>query len=244
LPGVGISRKQLAGNLQRVRENIAAAAARTRRDPASIQLVAVTKAADLDDIKNLVELGVVDLGENRVQQLTARSDEVREWLARRRKEAPPPVRWHMIGHLQRNKVRDVIAPAQMIHSVDSLRLAEEISTRAGREGRVIDILLEVNCSLEPQKFGVAVGAAGHLAEQVATLPALRLLGLMTMAPFASDPEKARPTFVRLREMFEEMRDERIGGKDFRHLSMGMTQDYPVAVEEGATILRIGTALLA
>jgi len=176
------------------------------------------------------------------KDLVRRAREVDEWLSRRRKETPGPVRWHMVGHLQRNKVRQALDAASTIHSVDSLRLAEEIDSRAGRQDLVADVLLQVNCSMEPQKFGVAVGAASHLAEQVCTLRGVRLLGLMTMAPLVRDPEKARPSFVRLRELFEEMRGEKIGGKDFRHLSMGMTQDYEVAVEEGATILRIGTAL--
>jgi pyridoxal phosphate enzyme (YggS family) len=239
---MGISQKRLSDNLQRVADNIAAAAGRVRRDPANVRLVAVTKSADLDDVKALIELGVVDIGESRVQQLTARAEQIGQWLARRRKAGPAEVRWHMVGHLQRNKVRHVLPWASTIHSVDSLRLAEEIANRAAQAQRSVDALLQVNCSEEPQKFGVAVGAAAHLAEQVCTLKTLRLIGLMTMGPLVSDPEKARPAFVRLREIFEEMRNEKIGGRDFCHLSMGMTQDYQVAVEEGATILRIGTAL--
>lgn len=239
---MGITRKRLGDNLRRVTEGVAAAAERARRDPAEVKLVAVTKAVEVDDIKTLIELGVVDIGESRVQQLTARAERISQWLGRRRKEGPSEVRWHMVGHLQRNKVRHVIEWAGIIHSVDSLRLAEEIAARAERSERTVDVLLQVNCSEERQKQGVAVGAAAHLAEQICTLKHLRLLGLMTMAPLASKPEKARPTFVRLREIFEEMRTEKIGGKDFRHMSMGMTQDYQVAVEEGATILRIGTAL--
>jgi len=239
---MAVSRKKLGDNLQRVRDRIAAAAEKVGRDPANVALVAVTKAAEPDDIKALIDLGVSDLGENRVQQLVARSEAVAAWLARRRKEVPAPPRWHMIGHLQRNKVRPALAAAGVIHSVDSLRLAEEIDRRAEQAGMVADVLLQVNCSEESQKFGVAVGASTHLGEQMCTLGHVRLLGLMTMAPFCRDGEKVRPVFVRLREIFEEMRGEKIGGKDFRHLSMGMTQDYSVAVEEGATIVRIGTAL--
>jgi hypothetical protein len=238
---MGITLKRLGDNLKALRENIAAAAARSRRDPTSVLLVAVTKTADPEDIRNLIELGVVELGESRVQQLTVRAEEVRQWLARRRKDTPP-VRWHMLGHLQRNKVRPALEAAAMIQSVDTLRLAEEINLRAEQAGRTVEVLLEVNCSGEPQKFGVSMAAAAALTEQVCTLRNLRLLGLMTMAPFVSNPENARPTFIRLRELFEEMRNEKIGGKDFLHLSMGMTQDYPVAVEEGATIIRVGTAL--
>jgi pyridoxal phosphate enzyme (YggS family) len=136
----------------------------------------------------------------------------------------------------------VLLSAGVIHSVDSLRLAEEIDARAAQLNRIPDLLLEVNCSQEQQKFGVAVGAAFHLAEQICTLKNLRLVGLMAMAPLVSDPEAARPTFVRLREVFEEMRNERVAGKAFRHLSIGMSQDYAVAIEEGATMIRVGRAL--
>ncbi len=239
---MAITRKQLEANLQRLRENIAAAAERARRDVANIQLVAVTKSAELEDVKNLIELGVVELGESRAQQLAARAAEVEQWLSRRRKDTPVRPRWHMVGHLQRNKVKQVLGVAEVIHSVDSLRLAEDLDSRAGQQEKVLEILLQVNCSAETQKFGVPVGAALHLAEQISTLKRLRLLGLMTMAPLSADPETARPCFIRLRELFEEMRVEKVGGRDFRHLSMGMTQDYQVAIEEGATILRIGTAL--
>ncbi len=236
------NRRSLRDNLQRVRENIVAAAERARRDPAAVQLVAVTKAAGVDDVKTLIELGVEHIGENRARQLVSRAEEVAGWLSRRRRQPVPTVRWHMVGHLQRNKVRKVLDVAAAIHSVDSLRLAEEIDHRAAQRGRAADVLLQVNCSEEPAKHGVAVGAAVALGEQICTLKHVRLLGLMTMAPLASNPEKARPTFVRLREIFEEMVKEKVGGGDFRHLSMGMTQDYQVAVEEGATLLRIGTAL--
>ncbi len=239
---MAVARKRIIDNLQRVRCNIAAAAERVRRDPDEIQLVVVTKAAEIEDVKTLIDLGVVDLGENRAKQLIERAEAVASWLGRRRKQMPDRVRWHMIGHLQRNKVKGVLPVAAMIHSVDTLRLAEEIDRRAEQAGMVADILLEVNCSAEPQKFGVPVGAAAHMVDQISTMKDLRMAGLMTMAPLAADPEKARPTFVRLRELFEDMQAEKIGGKDFEHLSMGMSQDYEVAVEEGATILRIGTAL--
>jgi len=240
---MAVSRKRLQENLERVRERIAESARKVGRDPANVRLVAITKSADLDDIKTLIELGVCDLGENRVQQLLTRSGEIAQWAGRRRKETPA-YRWHMVGHLQRNKVRQVLGVSDIIHSVDSLRLAEEIDRRGQQIGRVIEVLLQVNCSEEPQKFGVAVGAASHLAEQMCTLDHLRVTGLMTMAPLDPNPENARPTFTRLREIFDDMRTEKIGGNDFRHLSMGMTQDYTVAVEEGATMVRIGTAIFS
>ena len=237
---MALGRKKLADNLAAVRERIANACARARREPGEVTLVAVTKQAELPDIQEMVALGVTDLAESRVQQLIQRSAELNEWLARR--SSLPPVRWHMVGRLQRNKVRPCLSSVQVIHSVDSLRLAEEISLRADREGLRIDCLMEVNCSGESQKAGVAVGAALHLAEQVSTLKGIRLLGLMTMAPLSENPQDARVSFERLRELFEEIQHDRVGGKDFNHLSMGMSNDFEVAIEQGATIVRIGTAL--
>jgi len=239
---MAVTKNKIAKNLQAIRERVAQAAQRAGRSPNEIAVLAVTKTVDLDTIKNLIDAGVTELAENRAQRLCQRAEEVGAYLQRRRNELPGPVRWHMIGHLQRNKVKKVLEVAESIHSVDSLRLAEEINSRAEQAGRTVDILLEVNCSQEAQKYGVAVGAAVHLAEMICTLKHVRLRGLMTMAPMVKDPEGARPAFVRLRELFEEMRGEKIGGEDFRHLSMGMSQDFPVAVEEGATILRIGSAI--
>ena len=240
---MAISKAKLKDNLAAVRERIAEACVRSRREGDEVSLVAVTKATEPASIRDLVTLGQLDLAESRVQQLTERAAELDAWLTRRKGDAPP-IRWHMVGHLQRNKVKACLSVAEVIHSVDSLRLAEEISARADQDGRVIECMLEVNCSQEPQKHGVAVGAAFHLAEQIATLPTLRLTGLMTMAPLVADAERSRFAFVRLRELFEEMRNEKIGGRDFRHLSMGMTNDFEIAVEEGATIVRIGTALFS
>ena len=237
-----VSKSRIERGLQAVRENVAAACARTGRRPEEVSLVAVTKSVGVVEALALLELGVSDLGESRAQQLLARAEELAGCLQRRRNDPPAPVRWHMVGHLQRNTVRRVLDVVEAIHSVDSLRLAEEINARAERLGRRVDVMLQVNCSKEPQKYGVAVGAATHLGEMIASLPHLRLTGLMTLAELTDDPETARPIFVRLRELFEEMRSSKTGGEAFRHLSMGMSQDYPVAVEEGATFLRIGTAL--
>jgi PLP dependent protein len=235
------SKAKIERNLQRVRQDIAAACAKAHRAVEEVMLVAVTKAAAPEDIRSLVELGVTELAESRVPQLTERAVELATWLVRR-KEPPPVVRWHMIGHLQRNKVKNVLEAARVVHSVDSLRLAEEISERGEKIGRPVDVLLQVNCSNEAQKFGCAIGAAPHLAEMISTMPAVHLCGLMTMAELSSDPEHSRAAFVLLREMFDELRHNHVGGDAFRHLSMGMSQDYVVAVEEGATMLRIGTAL--
>ena len=240
---MAVTKNKIESNLQRIRENIAAACGRSGRLPQEVSIVAVTKSTDLEGIKALIDAGLTELAESRVQRVTERAAEVAAYLQRRRTPPAAPVRWHMVGHLQRNKVKTVLDVAEVIHSVDSLRLAEEINIRAERAGRTMDVMLQVNCSEEKQKFGCPVGAATHLAELICTLKSLRLIGLMTMAPLVRNPQDARPAFVRLRELFDEMQKDKIGGADFRHLSMGMTQDYPVAVEEGATILRIGTALL-
>ncbi|HUT56546.1 MAG TPA: YggS family pyridoxal phosphate-dependent enzyme [Phycisphaerae bacterium] len=237
---MAVPRKKIEGNLTRIREQISAACARSGRSEEVVSIVAVTKSVDVDTIRTLVETGLVDMGESLVNQLIARAGQLDDHYQRR--GGTCPIRWHMVGHLQRNKVKSVLPVAAVIHSVDSLRLAEEISVRAEQAGRVVDVMIQVNCSEEPQKSGVAVGAANHLVELISTLRNVRVIGLMTMAARVRTPEDARPVFVRLREIFEELRFEKIGGGNFRHLSMGMSQDYAVAVEEGATMLRIGTAL--
>jgi len=239
-------RRKLAENLRRVSDRVGEACARKRRDPAEVLLVAVTKYVDIDMIRALLDLGQIDLGERRVQALTQRAGMISELRSRMRtggtvKVMPAP-RWHMVGHLQRNKVRAVLPHVVMIHSVDSLRLAEEISNQAAKRELTADVLLEVNAGQEKAKQGLAVGAVLHLAEQVVTLPGVRLCGLMCMAPLTDDSEVIRRVFVRTGELFEEIRGERFCPPEFVHLSMGMTNDYPVAVEEGATIIRVGTAL--
>jgi hypothetical protein len=158
--------------------------------------------------------------------------------------AAKQIKWHLIGHLQRNKVRQALPLTALVHSVDTLRLAEEISAAGTKLNLQPRVLLQVNTSNEPQKYGVPVGAATHLAEQVESLPNLQLVGLMTMAPLTHNKDVVRSCFVRAREIFDEMRGERIVGSQFTELSMGMSSDYEVAVEEGATILRIGSAIFA
>jgi len=234
------SKQKLADNLASVHDRMAAACGRVRRDVSEVALVAVTKAAETPAIRELILLGQTELAENRVQQLIERVADTR--IAQAAEELGTPVRWHMVGHLQRNKVKPCLDAATVVHSIDSLRLAEEISGRATHLGIEVECLMEVNTSNEAAKGGVAVGAAVHLAEQICTLHGVRLTGLMTMAPLVADPEEARFYFARLRELFEEMQTEKIGGRDFRHLSMGMSNDFEVAIEEGATLVRIGTAL--
>ncbi len=239
---MAVTRKRIEKNLQNIRQNIADACDRSGRNPEDITIIAVTKSVELDTIKNLLDAGITEIGESRVQQLSQRAEEVDNYIQRKRTTLAKPIRWHMIGHLQRNKVKPVLNIGAVIHAIDSLRLAEEISERAVKINVTTDVMLQVNCSQEDQKYGVAVGAALHLAEMIDTMPHLRLVGLMTMGPLVADPEDARNSFVRLREIFAEMKTEKIGSKAFKHLSMGMSNDYQIAVEEGATMLRIGSAL--
>ena len=229
-----------------VKETIGSACARVGRDVSEIKLVVVTKSATIEAIKEVIRLGFVNLGENRVQQLKKVSAQIAEFLEKGNDNSvlPEKVNWHMVGHLQRNKVRQVLPIASLIHSVDTLRLAEEINASAAKLNLCPKILLQINTSNEPQKYGVPVGAATHLAEQIETLPNLKLIGLMTMAPLTHNKDVIRACFVRARELFVELRGEKIVGQQFTELSMGMSSDYEVAVEEGATILRIGSAIFA
>jgi len=237
-----VTANKIAKNLERIRQEISDAAARAGRSPDDVEIVAVTKSVDIATIKNCLKAGLTNLGESRAQQLAERFVQLDEYLQQRRDPLHTAVRWHMVGHLQRNKVRHALTAADVIHSVDSLRLAEAISNRAEADERVVDIMLQVNCSREAQKSGCAVGAAMHLGEMICSMRSVRLTGLMTIGPTCGDADLTRRAFVRLREVFEEMKHEKIGGDGFRHLSMGMSGDYPIAVEEGATIVRIGTAL--
>ena len=239
---MAVTRKRIEGNLAAIRSRIAAAAARSGRDAADVKIVAVTKSVDTETIRNLIDAGITALAENRVQQFVTRAEEINRYLQRRRNSLASPVEWHLIGHLQRNKVKSAVEISAMIHSVDSLRLAEEINERCEKMNRRLPVLLQVNCSQEEQKYGCAVGAAIHLGELMAQMKHIELSGLMTMGPMDGNPDGTRHAFVRLRELFEEMRHENIGGRDFRHLSMGMSGDYEIAVEQGATMVRIGSAL--
>ena len=235
---------KISDKLDLIRNNIAEACARSGRSVNRIKLVVVTKTVSAESIKEVIALGCGDLGENRVQHLKQVVDELDEFLKQRAEsdEQAVKVNWHMIGHLQRNKVKQILKITSLIHSVDTLRLAEEINTAAAKTPTKAEILLQVNCSGEPQKYGAPVGAATHLAEQIATMPNIRLVGLMTMAPLTLNKDVVRACFVRAREIFEEIKGEKLAGAKFRQLSMGMSQDYEIAVEEGATMLRIGSAI--
>ncbi len=245
------SSSPLADRLKNVRERIAQAAHKAHRDPAEIMLVAVTKNAAPEQVREILSLGVTDLGESRVPNLIQRAGQFQEFLTRRAgvggaasSALTPPhkIRWHMMGHLQRNKVKPLLPMVSIIHSLDSLRLAEEIEAHSAKLERRIPVLLQINAAEESQKFGVAVGAAIHLAEQIDTMPKLQLYGVMTMGPLNQPPAVVQAVFARVREIFEEMRWHKIGGSSLRHLSMGMSDDFELAIAEGATMVRVGSAL--
>ena len=235
---------KISKRIERVKNTINAACARAGRNPTDIKLVIVTKSTTIEAIKEIINLGFTDLGENRVQQLKKVSAQVADFLpkADADSEHRTKVNWHMIGHLQRNKVRQVLPITSLIHSVDTLRLAEEINTSAAKLNLHPKVLLQVNTSKERPKYGVPVGAAIHLAEQIETLPNLKLLGLMTMAPLTHNKDVIRACFIRAKELFVEMQGEKVVGPQFTELSMGMSSDYEIAIEEGATVLRIGSAI--
>lgn len=243
----GMSVDELADRYRKVMDRVAAAASRSGRRPEQVVTVAVTKTAGLEQIRKLVELGHRDLGENRVQHLQQRAAMLQEYLSRRammqgRPAEADAVRWHMIGHLQRNKVRTVLPLVRLVHSVDSLRLAEEIQDEAVRLDRDVDVLIQVNVAGEAGKFGVPIAAAQPLAEQVQTMVHVRVRGIMTIAPQSDDAESSRPIFQRCAELFHEMVASGLCGEAFDVLSMGMSDDYEVAIECGANVVRIGRAI--
>ncbi|MCH2152985.1 MAG: YggS family pyridoxal phosphate-dependent enzyme [Phycisphaerales bacterium] len=222
------------------------AKARSGRSHDRVHLVAVTKYAAMDQIRELIDMGHVDLGEGRLQHFQKVCPQVEEYLERQRSmgqaNAPEQARWHFIGHLQRNKVRKILPHVRLIHSVDSLRLAEEIQSAAEQLDRQIEILVQINPTDDRKRHGIAPAAVKHLIDQIETMVTIRVRGLMAMAPPVEDPEDARPVFQRVEEIFSEIRRSGAGGDGFDILSMGMTNDFEVAVECGANIVRVGSGI--
>jgi pyridoxal phosphate enzyme (YggS family) len=225
---------RIAENLARVQMRIEAACRRAGRDTAEVRLVAVTKSARLEWIESLVALGVRDLGESRPQQLLERAAEVRQPQL-----IGEPIRWHLVGHLQRNKVRKILPVAACLHSVDSLPLATRIDGLCFELGLRARVLLEVNVSGEASKDGFTPSVLADEWPSLCKVHNVEIAGLMTMAPFSENPEGARPAFRRLRELRDRLAPN---SPQLRELSMGMSGDFEVAIEEGATFVRIGTAL--
>ena len=219
----------IAKNLQDVRAAIAAAAQRSRRDPAAVRLVAVSKTVDLERIRAAIDAGQDLFGENYLQ-------EARDKIAVLGRQ----VSWHLVGGLQSDKARGAVELFDLIHAVDRLKLAQALDAAAARLAKVQDVLIQVNQAGEATKSGVAPAAAPALLREVARLPHLRVLGLMTMPPWFPDPEAARPYFRALRELRDHLRV--LTGLPLAELSMGMSGDFAVAVEEGATLVRVGTAI--
>lgn len=218
-------------NISQVLENIKTACEKSGRNPEEVTLVAVSKTKPVAMLKQAYEAGSRDFGENKVQEIMDKYPQL-----------PSDIRWHMIGHLQRNKVKYIIEHAALIHSVDSLRLAEEISKQAQKKQIHANILVEVNIAQEESKFGIFREEAIQLVENISKLPGISVKGLMTIAPFVTNPEDNRKYFRGIRELSVDIMHKNIDNVTMSTLSMGMTGDYMVAVEEGATIVRVGTGI--
>ncbi len=223
---------EIKDSLNRVRDGIERAAHRAGRNPDEVTLVVVTKTFGVDAVRNAIEAGVTDVGENYVQEARAKIEALGRDAAR----------WHFIGGLQTNKAKYIVRLFDLVHSVDGHDLAAEIDRRAASEGRVMDILIQVDISREAQKSGVMEEDLVEFIRSVAPMPHITVRGLMGMPPFGREPEASRPYFHRMRELFDEVVSSRIPGVDMKELSMGMSNDFEVAVEEGATMVRVGTAI--
>lgn len=254
----------LESRYREVKDKVASAAQRSGRKPGEILVVAVSKYAEMDQVRELYRLGHRDFGESRVQQLVQRAAIMDEWQSREQampnigeeqemelfaaatgaahESKQPRVRWHMIGHLQRNKARKCVEVARLIHSVDTLRLVDEIHAVAFKMDREVELLVQVNCTGEKQKYGCAVAAAEHIAEQIDSLVHLKVRGLMAMGPTSMDPGETRATFERTKELFDEMVKLNLCDGRFNILSMGMSHDYEMAIECGANMVRIGSSI--
>jgi len=218
-------------NIISVKNNISQAMKNSKTEQA-VTLIAVSKTKPVEDIKEAYDAGIRDFGENKVQELSKKYELL-----------PKDIRWHMIGHLQRNKVKDVVGKAALIHSVDSLRLAEEISKESAKKNLVTDILIEVNIAMEESKFGFSdYETLLTFLQNIASLPNICVKGLMTVAPYTENPEENRCYFSKLRQLAVDIMLENIDNISMDILSMGMTGDYEVAIEEGATYVRVGTGI--
>lgn len=221
----------LQDNLKKVQENISKACKKAGRNEEEVTLIAVSKTKPLSDLEEILDAGVIEFGENKVQELCDKYEHIKS-----------PVHWHMIGHLQTNKVKYIVDKVCLIHSVDSLKLASQISKEAEKKQVECDVLIEVNVAQEESKFGITTDETLALIREVAALPHVHIKGLMTIAPFVDDPEENRPVFRSLYELSKAVAKEQIPDVSMEILSMGMTNDYMVAIEEGATMVRVGTGI--
>ncbi|WP_408070875.1 YggS family pyridoxal phosphate-dependent enzyme [Butyrivibrio sp. JL13D10] len=218
-------------NLLEVEKNIQAACKRAGRNRDEVTLIAVSKTKPVSDIREAMDCGITVFGENKVQEIRDKTEEIKE-----------PLHWHMIGHLQTNKVKYLPGKVDMIHSVDKLSLAEEIEKQSAKNDLVMDVLCEVNMAGEDTKFGLTPEETPEFVKKIAAFPHVRVRGLMTIAPYTEDPESNRVYFKGLYELMEALKKENIEGTQLDTLSMGMTGDYEVAIEEGATFVRVGTGI--
>lgn len=218
-------------NLVEVKENIRRACEKSGRTPEEVTLIAVSKTKSISMIEEAYREGTRDFGENKVQEILDKYPVL-----------PTDIRWHMIGHLQRNKVKYIIDKVYLIHSVDSLRLAEEISSQATKKQVDVNILVEINIAQEKSKFGISRIEALQLVEDIAQLPHIYIKGLMTVAPFVENPEDNREYFQQIKKLSVDIMKKNIDNVNMSVLSMGMTGDYTVAIEEGATMVRVGTGI--
>lgn len=221
----------LQDNLIQVEQNIEEACRRAGRDRSEVTLIAVSKTKPAETLQEAYDLGVRVFGENKVQEMADKYEVL-----------PKDIRWHLIGHLQRNKVKYIIDKAVLIHSVDSLRLAQTIEKEAIKHNLTAHILIEVNVAREESKFGIFPEDLEALVDEIAKLPHIQVDGLMTIAPFVSDPEENRPVFRELRKLSVDISAKKVDNVNMSVLSMGMTNDYQVAIEEGATMVRVGTGI--
>ena len=221
----------LKENLTEVQSRVKQACKRAGRDVTEVTLIAVSKTKPVTDLQEIYNAGVRDFGENKVQEMCDKMENM-----------PKDINWHMIGHLQRNKVKYIVGNVALIHSVDSYRLAEEINIQAKKKGIVVPILVEVNIADETTKFGVSKEDAMELVRQIASLDALSIKGLMTIAPYVVDPEENRAYFRKIKELSVDIDNQNIDNVSMDILSMGMTGDFEVAIEEGATMVRVGTGI--
>ena len=221
----------LYDNYKEVQDNIIKACEKVGRNPDEVTLIAVSKTKPLSDIEELIACGVKEFGENKPQEMKQKIEEV-----------STPVNFHLIGHLQTNKVKYVVGKAVLIHSVDSMHLAEAIEKESAKKDIITDILIEVNMAEEETKFGLSAKDTESLVREISSLPHIRIKGLMTIAPFVDDPEENRPVFRAMKELLLDIKSKNIDNVDMDILSMGMTNDYIVAVEEGSTMVRVGTAI--
>ena len=218
-------------NLEQVKANIEAACKRVGRDPKDVCLVAVSKTKPISLIEEAIEAGQDTFGENKVQEIMDKIDRL-----------PSDIRWHMIGHLQTNKVKYIVGKVFLIHSVDSLHLAEAISKEAVKQNTTVNILIEVNVAKEDTKYGAMAEDTVSLVEKIALLPGISVKGLMTIAPYVENPQENRQYFVKLKQLAVDIKSKNIDNVHMDILSMGMTGDYMVAIEEGATYVRVGTGI--